>query len=534
MNTWQFWLELVVRSSLLLLLAAAMRRTLQAHAAALRHKLLWSALVLLGFLPVLSIVLPEIPISLWTPHSQTIGHVSTQQIDGTMPVRHIARQRDWLVSIWAFGVLVALTPILTGALSVARIVRRARPFGDWEHASAASVLVSDEVASPITCGFLHPSILLPACARGWSAERMRAVLSHELAHVRRRDVPVQTAAHLIAALWWFQPLVWVLRRALRSESELACDAEAVSSGLRPSVYAAELLAVARSLGRSQYALSSCGIDMAAGSNLEHRVDMILNRRPAATPLAKSLLAGGALAMAAVAASAFTLSSGQSFSEQGGSTMKRTLISGLLTSAGLTAATITGTVHDPSSGAVANATVTVLNPDTNAKLDTVTDSQGKFSLTGAPAGQYILKIEKAGFTPILREFDLRGDSNMERELTMSPEGSASQPADLVTDSDNSRNPVPVGGRVAQSNLLSRVQPIYPAAAKAAGTQGTVEIKATISKDGVPVDLQVVSTPSSDLAESALQAVRQWRYRPTLLNGAPVEISTTVIVNYTLSQ
>ncbi|MBV9444174.1 MAG: energy transducer TonB, partial [Acidobacteriaceae bacterium] len=48
----------------------------------------------------------------------------------------------------------------------------------------------------------------------------------------------------------------------------------------------------------------------------------------------------------------------------------------------------------------------------------------------------------------------------------------------------------------------------------------------------VEMRVLSSPSDDLSESALEAVRQWRYRPTLLNGEPVEIRTTVIVNYTL--
>jgi TonB family protein len=214
-------------------------------------------------------------------------------------------------------------------------------------------------------------------------------------------------------------------------------------------------------------------------------------------------------------------------------MKRTLMSGLLTSVGLSAATLTGTVHDPSGNAVASATVTVQNPDTGSKQETATDADGKFSLSGAASGQYILKVEKPGFATVLREFDLGGNSSMDRQLTMSPEGSQQSAADLVTDNDNPAKVVAIGGRVAQSNLTERIQPTYPTAAKAAGTQGTVQIKATISKDGIPVDLQVVSSPSSDLSESALESVRQWRYRPTLLNGAPVEVTTTVIVNYTLA-
>jgi TonB family protein len=52
--------------------------------------------------------------------------------------------------------------------------------------------------------------------------------------------------------------------------------------------------------------------------------------------------------------------------------------------------------------------------------------------------------------------------------------------------------------------------------------------------VPDELTIVSSPDDDLSASALQAVRQWRYRPTLLNGNPVEVTTTIVVNYTLAR
>lgn len=85
---------------------------------------------------------------------------------------------------------------------------------------------------------------------------------------------------------------------------------------------------------------------------------------------------------------------------------------------------------------------------------------------------------------------------------------------------------------QNNLATKVQPLYPPGAKSAGARGTVELEITVTKDGVPAELRVVRSPSDELSESALEAVRQWRYRPMLLNGSPVEIISTVIVNYTL--
>ncbi len=90
------------------------------------------------------------------------------------------------------------------------------------------------------------------------------------------------------------------------------------------------------------------------------------------------------------------------------------------------------------------------------------------------------------------------------------------------------------RATQSkNLIHKVTPVYPMDAKAAGIQGTVTLKADIGKDGKVQDLQVESGDDS-LAQSALTAVRQWIYKPTLLNGEPIEVETTIVVNYTLTK
>jgi TonB family protein len=423
-----------------------------------------------------------------------------------------------------------------GAVSAARIARRATPFTTPPFQIAASrtdILVSGELLIPLTCGFLHSRILLPAAAEHWSSSRLAAVLSHELAHVRRRDIAAQMAAHFIAALWWFQPLVWILRRALREESELACDAEAVRSGLRPSGYAAELLAVAKTIGRN-YRFSSSAIHMVRSGPLEKRVRAILNPPAVLLRPQRTYALIFALGSIAIASSALTLSPTNTFNPQGTSTMKRTILSALLTSLSLSAATVSGTISDQSGAPVPDVKVLVYNPDTGAKQDAVTGSDGKFSIAGDAAGQYILRMEKPGFTSLFREFDLKADSSVAREFTMTNEGGEQVADKLISTNEEQTKPLRVGGAVAQNNVISRVQPVYPAAAKEAHTQGVVEIQATISKDGVPIELRVLSSPSDDLSQSALEAVRQWRYRPTLLNGAPVEIVTTVIVNYTLSE
>lgn len=92
---------------------------------------------------------------------------------------------------------------------------------------------------------------------------------------------------------------------------------------------------------------------------------------------------------------------------------------------------------------------------------------------------------------------------------------------------------VGGQVQAALAISRPQPIYPPLAKQARIQGVVRLEAQISKQGTIENLKVVSGHPL-LVQSALDAVRQWRYRPTVLNNEPVEVITTIDVNFTLSQ
>lgn len=92
---------------------------------------------------------------------------------------------------------------------------------------------------------------------------------------------------------------------------------------------------------------------------------------------------------------------------------------------------------------------------------------------------------------------------------------------------------VGGNVQQARLVNQPRPQYPPLAKQARIQGTVRFTAIIGRDGAIMDLRVVSGHPL-LVPSATDAVKQWRYQPTLLNGEPVEVVTQIDVNFTLSQ
>ena len=94
-------------------------------------------------------------------------------------------------------------------------------------------------------------------------------------------------------------------------------------------------------------------------------------------------------------------------------------------------------------------------------------------------------------------------------------------------------ITIGGNVQQAKLVRQPKPIYPPLAKQARISGVVHLNAVISKDGTIQDLKVISGHPL-LVPSALEAVKQWVYQPTLLNGEPVEVVTQIDVNFTLSQ
>jgi protein TonB len=93
-------------------------------------------------------------------------------------------------------------------------------------------------------------------------------------------------------------------------------------------------------------------------------------------------------------------------------------------------------------------------------------------------------------------------------------------------------VRVSQGVTQGMVLHKVQPTYPALARTARVQGSVVLAAVIGKDGAITNLRVISGHPL-LTQSALDAVKQWRYRPYILNGEPVEVDTQVTVNFSLS-
>ena len=115
------------------------------------------------------------------------------------------------------------------------------------------------------------------------------------------------------------------------------------------------------------------------------------------------------------------------------------------------------------------------------------------------------------------------------IAISP-GVSSAPTGTITAAPGA---IRVAGAVQQANLISQPMPEYTPLARAARVQGTVRFEATIGKDGTVQDLKLMSGPPL-LIQSAMDAVKKWVYKPTLLNNNPVEVATTIDVTFTLAQ
>ena len=318
------------------LIAAGVTTLALRHAAAAARHLVW-ALAFLGLLtlPAASALLPPLrgawapapavvrqPAAI-TPPAGRAAELSSAVVAGPIPAAadptRAAEPAPWrrprwsgiVVPLWGVGALLVLGSLAVSLIRVGRLRRSARVetgarWRELVQAVAAelglrrpvTLLRSAGAAMPMTWGAWRPVVLLPAEADRWPASRCRDVLRHELAHVRRGDWLIQVIASLACALHWFNPLVWVAARALRTERERACDDQVLRAGTRASDYAGHLLDIARAF-RTDVALA--GLALARSTRLEERLlDVLDARRP------RSGVSRGQLATAACCAIALAL------------------------------------------------------------------------------------------------------------------------------------------------------------------------------------------------------------------------------------
>lgn len=190
----------------------------------------------------------------------------------------------WIVAAWLLGVLVCMGRMLAAQARVWRLTRRCPPLSLPAPApSGFAALKSGSAGTPpMVWGWPRATLLLPPESAIWPAARLRAVLLHEAAHVRRQDWLTQTLTQAACALYWFNPLVWLLAARLQSEAERAADDAVLLAGVPPADYASDLLAVARALGAGgrQRRASTAAVTMARRSPVRGRLEAILDaRRP---------------------------------------------------------------------------------------------------------------------------------------------------------------------------------------------------------------------------------------------------------------
>ena len=109
-----------------------------------------------------------------------------------------------------------------------------------------------------------------------------------------------------------------------------------------------------------------------------------------------------------------------------------------------------------------------------------------------------------------------------------------PARAASPQPRGPQPVRIGGNIRPPRKLQDVRPVYPPAMREAGREGIVPIDAVIGRDGTVTTVRVLSAEvHPDFAMAAVDAVRAWRFSPTLLNGSPVDVVMTVSVRFSLS-
>ncbi len=310
-------LLLVARATIILIAALALTLGMQRGSAGARHIVWLVALATLLLVPAVTAWVPPLRLAVLPPVTEVVASASNDaprqltvaepaavnplradriEIGAADPVSDVAVSKSSVTTtsglslafaLWAIVALAITGWLAYGAITVYRIVRRATPLDSdaWltpvyevadrlELENIPRMLVSSDARMPFACGLFHPTIVLPADCDSWTADRRKAVLLHELAHVKRRDLVGHTLGRIACAVYWFHPLVWTAAKRLRNESERACDDLAIASGARASDYAEHLLDIVTSVRRDS--TPAVALAMARRKEFEGRILAILD------------------------------------------------------------------------------------------------------------------------------------------------------------------------------------------------------------------------------------------------------------------
>jgi TonB family protein len=204
-----------------------------------------------------------------------------------------------------------------------------------------------------------------------------------------------------------------------------------------------------------------------------------------------------------------------------------------------AATVSGRVYDPGGAVIPGVKVILTDQQSGGKQTVATSDAGNYKFESVAPGNYTIEVLAPGFAYSRRGgvmLDPRTDhvanfvlriGEIQETLEVKATGTAKPQA-------NTPQRIRVGGNMQATKLLKQARAVYPAKAKAEGREGTVMLRAVVGKDGNIGELVTMTDADPELAAAAIDAVRQWQYQPTLLNGQPVEVITVIQVNFKLTQ
>jgi TonB family protein len=368
-----------------------------------------------------------------------------------------------------------------------------------------AIRVAGSSMVPCVHGLLRPRILLSAALiRALDSEELRAVLLHEDAHRRRRDPLLAAVQRVALAFFFFYPPLWWLVRRLRETAEQACDDSVVARGVDPACYARALARVVRLELNPVGAPAVLGLG--APSQLARRLERVRDSRRYVMQQRHRLYVAAAVA-ALVVVSFLPAVSGGNEAEPQDVVQAVTSLDGI---AGIDAPlAFSGEGIDLATVLDAFRTATGFD----VRVDEGLDDPATLRATLPASTLRVALLEMAS----RNRLTYRVEANT---LTVLP-----QPRIAGTSGVSSPKLV----------LETKVEPVYPEVARAAGVEGVVMLQAVIRADGKVAETVVLREEPRDhgFGESAREAVAQWRYEPAQYKGRPVDVYFTVVVKYALS-
>lgn len=533
-------LEIGLRASAVVFAALAVAVALRHRSAALRHWVLAAGLFSAAAVAPLSRALPawDLPLQSAVAIESSISTAKSTLVPSERDSRAVPSRarRDSnslarfdlqpLASVvWAAGFAVGALMMLVSIRRLIRLTARATPVTEprWLALNAqlsallnvrrtVALLKTNSPGMIGTWGWRRPCVLLPDQCESWTDDRIRIVLGHELAHIRRDDWIIQFSGEIVRAVFWFSPFFWIACTGLRRESEQACDDAVLEAGVPAAEYASHLLDIARTCRPRERCAAV--VPIARPSTLEWRIKVMLN-----TTLARRRPTRRAVAIV------FAVILGVTFSAASFRAKEQT---GPMP--------LTGVLYDMTGGVLPGVALT-LEDAGSVRTTATTDRDGRFDLGVVAPGRYRLASTLAGFSGLNQDLTLQEARQWEQAITLQ----VGTLQETITVSDQrpssmpaaSRAPVRIGGNIRPPQKIEDVRPIYPQAMRDAGMEGFVPLGALIDVDGRVSSVRGIGSQAHpELVKAAIDAVRQWRFTPTLLNGEAVSVFMNVTVRFSL--